>query len=108
LQYGMEAMQEMGMQMKTIRAGHANMFLSDVFAEAFANTSGCLVELYNTDGAQGAARAAGVGAGIFANFSESFVGMEKIKVYEPEKIKMEYYKQAYMKWKNGLHKKMKQ
>ena len=107
LQYGMEAMKEMGMQMKTIRAGHANMFLSDVFAAAFAHTSGCIVELYNTDGAQGAARAAGVGAGVFANFGESFIGMEKIKAYEPEKSKMELYTQAYTKWKNGLHKKMK-
>lgn len=103
LQYGMEVMQEMGMKFKTIRAGHANMFLSPVFASTFANTSGCAVELYNTDGAQGAARAAGVGAGIFKSFSESFRGMHIVKSYEPHTQSREQYMDAYSKWKKSLN-----
>ena len=59
LQFGMEIMQSMGIGLRTIRAGHANMFLSDVFAGAFTNVSGCTLELYNTDGSVGAARGAG-------------------------------------------------
>jgi xylulokinase len=106
LQYGMEVMQDMGMKFKTIRAGHANMFLSPVFASAFANTSGCAVELYNTDGAQGAARAAGVGAGIFKSFKESFTGMQIIKSYEPDKQSREQYINAYSKWKGSLIKRI--
>jgi xylulokinase len=106
LQYGMEVMQQMGMDLKTIRAGHANMFLSEIFAKAFANTAGCTVELYNTDGAQGAARAAGVGAGVFKSYSESFTGMKQIKSHEPDKENMERYANVYTKWKKGLEKRM--
>jgi xylulokinase len=102
LQFGMEIMQQMGLQLKTVRAGHANMFLSPVFAEAFANTSGCTVELYNTDGALGAARAAGVGAGVFSGFAESFRGMELINRYEPLMHIQEQYAEAYGKWKGRL------
>ena len=70
MNYGFNIMKEMGMELKTIRAGHANMFLSPLFREAFANTTSAIVELYNTDGAQGAARGAGVGAGIYNNFEK--------------------------------------
>src|SRR5262249_14781019 len=65
LHYGAEIMQQMGVQLTTIRAGYANMFLSDVFATTFANATNCTVELYNTDGALGAARAAGIGSGYY-------------------------------------------
>ena len=49
--YGAEIMQEMGLSLKRIRAGYSNMFLSELFAQTFANCSDCPVELYNTDGA---------------------------------------------------------
>lgn len=102
LQYGMEVMQQMGMQLKTIRAGHANMFLSEVFGEVFANTTGCTVELYNTDGAAGAARAAGVGAGIYPDFVSCFTGMNVIKKLEPEKELQKQYQDIYANWKYAL------
>jgi xylulokinase len=104
LQYGMEIMQSMGMQLKTIRAGHANMFLSDVFAAAFTNTSGCTLELYNTDGSVGAARGAGVGAGVFSSYAESFRGMRKIKEFHPQSDLQNAYGNAYAKWKDQLKK----
>jgi xylulokinase len=96
----------MGINFKTIRAGYANMFLSPVFASAFANASGFTVELYNTDGAQGAARAAGVGAGVFKSFRESFRGMQIVRSYEPDCPKMEQYVDAYSKWKKALNRRM--
>ncbi len=102
LQYGMEIMQSMGMELRTIRAGHANMFLSDVFAGAFTNVSGCTLELYNTDGSVGAARGAGVGAGIYASFEESFRGMQKVKEYHPDAVLRQAYGEAYAKWKLQL------
>jgi xylulokinase len=95
LQYGLEIMQAMGVTTKTIRAGHANMFLSPLFQEAFANTTGATIELYNTDGAVGAARGAGVGIGFYKNFNEAFVGLEKIKVIEPTKALSAQYQAAY-------------
>ena len=97
----------MGMQVRTVRAGHANMFLSETFAEAFANTSEATVELYDTDGATGAARAAGVGAGIYKNFDESFSGMKKIKTIQPSTEKIQPYKDVYEKWREGLETRLK-
>jgi xylulokinase len=102
--YGIAIMKEMGMQVNRVRAGYANMFLSDIFADAFANTSGATLELYDTDGATGAARAAGVGAGVYKSFSESFAGMKKIKTIEPSRDKANEYSNVYMKWKEGLEK----
>ncbi len=103
LQYGMEIMQNMGMQLKTIRAGYANMFLSDIFSVAFAHTSGCTLELYNSDGSTGAARAAGVGAQIFSDAKESFRGMELIRRVEPDKELQQQYQEAYQAWKRHLN-----
>jgi xylulokinase len=102
LKYGMEVMQQMGMQLKTVRAGFANMFLSEVFGQVFANTTGCTVELYNTDGAAGAARAAGVGAGIYPDFVSCFTGMNVIKKLEPTKELQKQYEDIYGNWKKGI------
>ena len=104
LQYGMEVMKEMGMQINTVRAGYANMVLSEVFATAFANTSGAKLELYNTDGAVGAARGAAFGAGIAANREECFRGMVKIREYLPEPELSGAYAAAYAAWKEQLKK----
>jgi len=104
LQFGMEVFQQMGIKPSVVRAGKANMFLSPLFREAFANTTGCSIELFNTDGAIGAARAAGVGVGYYSNFAESFKGMEKLISIEPEKEKQKKYQDAYESWKSGLSK----
>ncbi len=101
LQYGMEVMEGMGMEMKTVRAGHANMFLSPLFAETFAATTGCKVELYNTDGALGAARAAGVGSGSYPDHRASFRGMNVVKTYEPPRDSQAYL-DSYAQWKDEL------
>lgn len=104
LYYGIEVMVEMGLNINTVRAGKANMFQSEIFAEAFANTTGATIELFNTDGAQGAARAAGVGAKIFANTDESFEGLKVLTRIEPQTKLREQYQSAYENWrKNFIH-----
>lgn len=100
--YGISIMKQMGMEVKKVRAGHANMFLSEVFADVFANTANAALELYDTDGATGAARAAGIGAGIYKSFDESFRGMKKIKTVEPVQEKVDIYKEIYSKWQEGV------
>ena len=105
LQYGMEIMSGMGMQLRTVRAGHANMFLSPHFAQTFANVSGCRLELFDTDGAQGAARGAGHGAGLFPELSDCFRGMNIREAYEPGSD-AETHGQLYLKWKEGLLRRM--
>jgi xylulokinase len=98
MNYGIEIMRQMGLRLTTVKAGHANMFLSPVFAEAFANTAGTRLELYKTDGAQGAARGAGIGAGIYRNFAEAFIGLEAIKTVEPNPKIFGLYQETYQKW----------
>jgi xylulokinase len=102
LYYGMEIMMSMGLTLKTVRAGRSNMFLSNVFAEAFSNTTGAVLELFNTDGAQGAARAAGIGAGIFANEKEAFAGLKILQKVEPQQALQIQYQESYENWKCNL------
>jgi xylulokinase len=104
LHYGVEIMKKMGLEIKRVKAGHTNMFLSDVFSSVFVNSLGCDLELYNTDGATGAARGAGIGVGVYKNFAEAYSSMEKIKSYSPSKEGQEIYSSAYKKWKKQLKK----
>ena len=83
LYYGIRIMQQMGVDVKVIRAGKANMFLSPVFSRTLADISGADIELYNTDGAQGAARGAGVGAGIYSDFKAAFAGLTLLETIHP-------------------------
>ena len=106
LYYGFQIMENMGMEIQTVRAGHANMFLSPLFREAFVNTTGARLELYDTDGAQGAARGAGVGAGIYNSTSEAFIGLTKIEVIEPTSQKRKQYLEAYQVWLDQLKSKL--
>ncbi|MDR3093189.1 MAG: carbohydrate kinase [Bacteroidales bacterium] len=96
--YGMDIMGGMGMDTRVIRAGNANMFLSPLFRQALANTSGAVIELYDTDGAAGAAKGAGIGIGIYASNKEAFATLEKIAVIEPENANRDACRQAYETW----------
>lgn len=98
LNYGVEIMKEMGLSITSVKAGHANMFLSPLFAEAFATVTGARVELYNTDGSQGAARGAGIGAGIYSDAKAAFNGLQTIKTIEPRRDQQNAYQEAYQRW----------
>jgi xylulokinase len=100
--YGMEIMKQTGIQPSIIRAGHANMFLSPVFRDALAGVTGATIELYNTDGSQGAAKGAGMGAGYYSSFKDAFAGLRKIETVEPDAAMAEAYREAYNKWRNTL------
>ena len=102
LNYGLQIMHQVGVEIKTVRAGNANIFLSPLFAQAFAAVTGSVVELYNTDGSQGAARGAGIGAGIYSNYNDAFIGLDRQKVIEPDKTLQPAYHQAYSTWLNVL------
>ena len=97
--YGMEVMQEMGMSLKTIRAGKANMFLSPIFRNTLAGVTGATIELCDTDGSVGAARGAGMGAGIYANHKEAFAALKKLEIIEPLAKDQPAYREAYERWR---------
>ena len=101
-QYGMEIMKAMGMDIRIIRAGNANMFFSPIFRQTLASISGATIELYDTDGAAGAAKGAGIGAGIYKDNKEAFASLQKLAVIEPETKLQEEYQEAYERWKNIL------
>lgn len=106
LGYGFEILNQMGLQSTVIRAGRANMFLSDTFCEAFTNVTGARIELYNTDGSQGAARGAGAGIGHYSSLEAAFDGLTCLKQYEPEKNKQAAYREAFAEWKQILEKQL--
>ncbi|MBQ6198680.1 MAG: carbohydrate kinase [Bacteroidales bacterium] len=99
-QYGIEIMEAMGMKVDTIHAGNANMFLSPIFRDTLAGVSGAQIELYDTDGAAGAAKGAGLGAGIYRNSREAFSTLERLAVVTPSHE--EEYREAYNLWKSKL------
>lgn len=100
--YGMEIMEQMGMDICKIHAGKANMFLSPLFRDTLAGVSGATIELYDTDGAAGAAKGAGIGCGIYKNHDEAFASLKKLSVIEPDEQHRTEYLHAYAKWKEQL------
>ena len=100
LAYGMEVMAEMGIPMQRIRAGRANMFLSPLFAEALASTTGATIEMIDTDGAVGAARGAGIGIGYYPTPHDAFERLQLLQTITPTHV--EEFHNAYEHWKEIL------
>ncbi|MBE6232976.1 MAG: carbohydrate kinase [Bacteroidales bacterium] len=98
--YGIEVMEQMGMNVNKIHAGHANMFLSPIFRDTLAGVTGAVIELYDTDGSVGAAKGAGIGAGIYKDNNEAFATLEKLAVIEP--ARQDEYARAYDLWKSRM------
>ncbi|MNL67872.1 hypothetical protein D3C87_1925140 [compost metagenome] len=86
-----------------IRAGHSNLFLSDVFSQTFVDITGVPVELYDNDSSYGAAIGAGIGAGIFRSAAEAFVNKKPLKLIEPGTAALE---NDYQDWKSLLTKQL--
>ena len=104
--YGIDIMESMGIPVQKIHAGHANMFLSSIFRDTLAGVTGAVIELYDTDGSVGAAKGAGIGAGIYKDYNEAFSTLEKLDVIEPNQSKRQEYADAYARWKHRLEKSM--
>ena len=98
--YGLDIMRENGMSPKVIRAGKANLFLSDLFTEAFVNATNVPVELYENDGSTGAAIGAGIGVKEYASSDEAFKEQRLLKYVEPALT--DVYEPFYQEWKAAL------
>lgn len=98
--YGLDIMRENGLHPTVIRAGKANLFLSDIFVESFVNATGVAVELYENDGSVGAALGAGIGAGVYRTYEEAFTNFKTLKKVAPSHV--ELYNGLYKNWKNVL------
>ncbi len=100
--YGLEIMGEAGIDSRVIRAGMANMFLSPLFRQVLATSSGVTIELYDTDGAQGAALGAALGTRFYASPSECFRNLERKGITEPDPSLKPLYDEVYGRWLEEL------
>ena len=98
--YGLDIMRQNGMQPSVIRAGKANMFLSDVFTNCFVNATNVPVELHDCDGSVGAAKGAGIGVGFYKTAKEAFTNSTPLDLVEPTQAKL--YNELYEAWKELL------
>jgi xylulokinase len=104
--YGLDIMRQNGMYPKVIRAGKANMFLSDVFTQSFVNVNNVALEFYEGDGSFGAAIGAGIGAGIYTDASSAFKERKPVATAKPQQTQL--YEELYGGWKEMLKKKLQQ
>lgn len=103
MNYGFDVMKSVGASGSVVRAGKANLFLSPVFREIFANTTQTTVELYNTAGADGAARGAAYGYGYYTSLNESFDNLKCLERIEPTAALSQQYGEIYETWKNSIN-----
>ena len=100
--YGIDIMKDLGLNPGVIRAGKANMFLSPLFRSTLATLCDSRIELFDTDGALGAARGAALGAGIYKSTDEAFANLERLDVIEPEESWKQPLEVAYSHWKQEV------
>lgn len=98
--YGLDIMRSNGLRPDVIRCGKANLFQSDLFLEAFVNSTGVPVELYENDGSVGAALGAGIGAKIYARPAEAFSLIKPVQYTEPSLTSS--YEPVYQDWLSHL------
>ncbi|MDO5447620.1 MAG: FGGY family carbohydrate kinase [Prevotellaceae bacterium] len=101
---GIDIMREMGMTITNIHAAYANMFLSPLFCRTLASVTGATIDLYETDGGVGAAKGAGIGAGIYKDHNEAFSTLKHISIIAPDEANKDAYLNAYNTWLTRLNK----
>jgi xylulokinase len=99
--YGMEILKNDNAEISVIRAGNDNLFRSEIFSNTVATLIGHEIEIYNTTGAVGAARAVGLIDGDYEKFGENIIKNDHVMTYKPLQNKESYIK-AYQNWKKEL------
>ncbi|MBJ7880642.1 xylulokinase [Gelidibacter salicanalis] len=99
--YGIDILKNDSTVINVIRAGNDNLFRSEIFANTVASLIGHEIEIYNTTGAVGAARASALTDGNFEQFGENITKNDHVMTYMPLK-NIESYQKAYQHWKNEL------
>jgi xylulokinase len=100
--YGIDIMRAMGVEIRQLRVGGDNLFRSAVFSNTIATLTGAGIEVVNTTGAVGAARAAGVAAGCYASVEEALQHLPVQHRYEPLSAQKAMYQGAYQRFAEQL------
>lgn len=101
--YGIDIMRGLGLDLRVIRAGKANLFLSPLFRDTLATLCGAEIQLYDTDGSLGAARGGALGAGFYKTPSEAFAKLGMVGSASPRTEWAAPLEDAYLKWKQLLN-----
>ncbi len=104
--YGIEILQEMGLKLDVLRVGNDNLFQSRIFATTVATLAGSRIEVLETTGAVGAARGAGIGAGIYDSPEQAFRHLERFDDFQPADEAVPY-REAYAHWRDLLEARLK-
>jgi xylulokinase len=102
MRFGLDIMRDNGIFPSVIRAGHANLFLSDVFVSSFVNITQTPVELMHAEGCIGAALGAGIGSRYYQTPEEAFQKVKTLQVIEPNHEQAS--EELYQSWKSTLQK----
>lgn len=103
MNYGFDVMKSLGISGEVVRAGKGNLFLSPVFREIFCNTTQANLQLYETSGAEGAARGAAFGFGFYDSLEEAFGDLEILESLEPKNELKNQYEDIYENWKQHIN-----
>ncbi|MDP4678850.1 MAG: FGGY-family carbohydrate kinase, partial [Cyclobacteriaceae bacterium] len=101
--YGIDIMKSLGLNTNVMRVGNDNLFQSEVFSTTIATVLDCEIEMIETTGAIGAAKAAGLAANIYSSPEEAFRDTQVIKTYQSIG-KHSQHKNGYETWKSDLEK----
>ena len=99
--YGMQILINDGVKPKVIRAGNDNLFKSKVFGETISTLINTDIEIYETTGAIGAARAVDLRNGDFNKFGNNIIDNDFLKTFSPQS-NLNDYKNAYNLWVEKL------
>jgi xylulokinase len=99
--YGMEIMKSDGINPSVIRAGNDNLFRSAIFSETIASLINQEIEIYNTTGAIGAARACLLHHGGTEVYGRQLMDNDYVMSYKPT-AERSAYTAAYQNWKKEL------
>lgn len=99
--YGMEILKSDGIDMTVLRVGNDNLFRSEIFANTIATLISHEIEVYNTTGAIGAARAVGLRNGDYTTFGSHIMDNDHVMTFMPFKDR-EAHVSAYENWKQEL------
>jgi xylulokinase len=98
---GAAAIRQMDIPVRVLRVGNDNLFQSAIFAQTIATLLDVRIEMMATTGAAGAARAAGVGAGLYDSIEAAMAQPKLVHQYEPDNNRAAYAG-AYERWQGLL------
>ena len=99
--YGMQILINDGVKPKVIRAGNDNLFKSKVFGETISTLINTDIEIYETTGAFGAARAVDLRNRDFNKFENNIIENDFLRTFSPQP-NLNDYKNAYNLWVEKL------